>query len=126
MVGADISGFTVCAWKYHVESVSWVTEDFQWEHKWIAETNVTLEENVILEARSCDIDVPCPLQWGLLWFSAPTNLNLKFVNNGTTAAKFRETVNCAIQLTCNIAFDGTHTPRAVFLTGGDNFLVPRA
>ena len=34
-------------------------------------------------------------QWGLLWFSAPTKLNRKFVNNGTTAAKFRGTVSTA-------------------------------
>ena len=30
-------------------------------------------------------------------------------------AKFRSTVGSAIELTCNIAFDGTHTPRACFL-----------
>ena len=41
------------------------------------------------------------------WFSAPTNLNRKFVNNGTKVAKFRDTVNSAVELTCNIAFDGT-------------------
>ena len=55
------------------------------------------------------------LQWGLLWFSAPTNFHRKFVNNGTKVANFREIVNHAIELTCNIAFDGTHTPRALFL-----------
>ena len=53
-----------------MESVSWVTEDFLWEHEWITETNVALKGNVILEALHYDIDVPCPLQWGLLWFSA--------------------------------------------------------
>ena len=83
----------------------WVTEDFLWEHEWITETNVTLKENDILEALKYDIDVPCPLQWGLLWFSAPSNLNRKFVNNGTKVAKFRDTVNSAIEL----------TPRACFL-----------
>ena len=51
---------------------------------------------------------------GLLWFSAPTNFNRKFVNNGTKVAKFRDTVNSAIELTCNIAFDGAHIPRACF------------
>ena len=70
-----------------VESVSWVTEDFLWEEEWITETNVTLKENAILEALNYDIDVPCPLQWGLLWFSAPTKLNRKFVNRGTKVAK---------------------------------------
>ena len=82
-------------------SVSWVTEDFLWEHEWIMETNVTLKENDILLALNYDIDVLCPLQWGLLWFSAPSNLNRKFENNGTKVPKFRETVNNASELTCN-------------------------
>ena len=50
-----------------VESVSWVTEDFLWEPEWITEIKVTLKENVNLEARNYDIDVPCPLQWDWLW-----------------------------------------------------------
>ena len=91
-----------------VESVSCVTEDPLWEHEWITETNVTLTENVILEALNYGIDVPCPLQWGLLWFSAPTNLNRKFVNGGVKVAEFWDTVSSAIELTCNIAFDGAH------------------
>ena len=100
-----------------VESVSWATEDFLWEHDWITETKFTMKENLILEALNYDIDVPCPLQWGLLWFSAPTNFNRKFVNNGTKVAKFRETVNSAIESTCKIAFDGAHIPRALFFCG---------
>ena len=54
--------------KIIMESASWVTEDFLWEHEWVTETNVVLKENDILEALKYDIDVPCPLQWGLLWF----------------------------------------------------------
>ena len=61
-------------------------------HEWITETKVTMKENLILEAPHYDIEVSCPLQWGLLWFSAPKNLNRKFVNNGTKVAKFRDTV----------------------------------
>ena len=105
-----------------VESASWVTEDFLWEHEWIMETNVTLKENVILDALNYDIDVPCPLQWGLLWFSAPTKLNREFVNNGTKVAKFTDTVSSAIEFTCNIAFDGTLTPRACYLRAVSIFL----
>ena len=72
-------------------------------------------KNDILEALKYDFDVPCPLQWGLLWFSAPSNLNRKFMNNGTKMATFRETVNNAIELTFNIAFDGIRTPREFLL-----------
>ena len=75
------------------------------------ETKVTMKENLILEALHRDIEVPCPRQVALLWFSAPTNLNRKFANNGTTMAKFRDTVSSAIELRCNIAFDVAHTPR---------------
>ena len=74
-----------------------------------------MKENLFLDALHYDIDVPCPLQWSSLWFSAPTNLNRKFVSNGTKVAKFIDTVSSAIELTCNIAFDGARTPRACFL-----------
>ena len=83
---------------------------------------MTLKGNVILEALNYGIDVPCPLQWGLLWFSAPTKLNRKFVNNGTKEAKFRDTVSSAVELTCNIAFDGAHTQIACFLRAETIFL----
>ena len=62
-----------------------------------------------------DIDVPCPLQWGLLWFSAPSSLDRKFANNGTKIAKFQETVNMAIEITFNVPFDGVYTPRTCLL-----------
>ena len=93
-----------------IESVSWVTEDSLWDHEWITKTKVTMKENHILEALRDDIEVPCPLQWALLCFAAPTNLNRKFVNNGTKVAQFRDTVSSAIELTCNVAFGVAHTP----------------
>ena len=68
-----------------------------------------MKENLILEALNYDIDVLCPLRWALLRFLTPTNLNRKFVNNETKEPKFRDTVNSAIELMCNIAFDGAHT-----------------
>ena len=74
-----------------------------------------MRQDPILEALNYDIEVTCPLQWALSWFSAPTNLNRKFVNNGTRVTKFRDTVSSATELTCNIAVDGAHTPRECFL-----------
>ena len=41
------------------------------------------EINLLLEALHYDIGEPFPLRWSLLWFAAPTNINRKFVNNGT-------------------------------------------
>ena len=48
------------------ESVSWVCEDALWEHEWVTELDVILEENEILEALNYDLDVPCSIQWGLV------------------------------------------------------------
>ena len=98
-----------------MECVIWVTEDFVWEHEWVTERNVLWKENDILEALNYDIDIPCPFQWGLLWFSAPSSLDRKFVNNGTKIAKFQETVNMAIEITFNVPFDGVNTPRTCLL-----------
>ena len=72
------------------ESVTWVTEVCLWEHEWVMDTTVTLKENEILEALNYEIELPCPLQWGLLWFSAPTSLTHKFMNNGQKIEKFRK------------------------------------
>ena len=94
-----------------IESVSWVIEDFLRDHEWVTKTKVTMKENLILEALHCDIEVPCPLQCALLWYAALTNLNRKFMTNGTKVAKFRDTVSSAIESTCRIAFDGARTPR---------------
>ena len=93
----------------HQRSVSWETEDFLWVHEWVSETSVTWKENDIFKTLKWDIDVPCPLQ-----LTSATNLNHKFVNIGTTFAKFRDTASSAIELTCNIIFDRSHTPRACF------------
>ena len=57
-------------------------------------------------------------------FSEPTNLNRKFMNNWTRVAKFRDTVSSAIELTCNIVFDGAHS-EGLFLMDSDNSLVLR-
>ena len=77
-----------------MESGTRATESSLWEQEWITDTDVTLKGNEMLEALSYEIDVPCPLQWGLLLFSAPTNLNHKFVCNGTKIEKVRKIVNC--------------------------------
>ena len=80
---------------------------------WITDTNVTLKEKEILEALDYEIDVPCPLQWGLLWFSAPINLNHKFTNNGINIEKFRTIV---IELSVTLSLTGL-TPQEHCLYG---------
>ena len=90
-----------------IESVSWVTEDFLWDHEWITETKVTMKKTSYWRLFTTTSECRA--------LSDPTNINRKFVNNGTRVAKFRDTVSSAIELTCNIAFDGAHTPRECFL-----------
>ena len=105
------------------ESVTWVTEVCLWEREWMMDSDVTLKENEILEALNYEIEVRCPLQWRLLWFSAPTNLNHKLMNNGTKIEKIRKIVNRAIELSCNIVFDRTHTPKSTVCTDSDGAIV---
>ena len=88
-----------------MERFSWVCEDALWEHEWVTEANVLWKENNILEALKHDIDVSCPLQLGLWWFSSPSRLNRKFEDNGKKFAKYRETVNKAIEMTHTEPFD---------------------
>ena len=88
-----------------MECVRWATEDCLWEHEWVTEPNVLWKENDMLEALDFDIDVLCPLQWGILWFSAPSSLNRKIANNGTNVEKILETVNKAIEITFDVSVD---------------------
>ena len=76
-----------------MEILSWVTEDFLWEHEWVTEST--------------------PVGTDVVFRSV--NLNRSFVNNGTKVSKLRETVNNAIVFVCNIVFEGIHTPRACVL-----------
>ena len=96
-----------------MECESWVCEDALWEHEWVTEPNVLWKENDILEALNYDLDVPCPLQLGLMWFSSPSRLNRKLANNGTKIVRYRETVK--IEITLAEPFDGLHTPRTCLL-----------
>ena len=81
------SKFAACMWLFtdavqcdgqgSTESVRWVCEDALWEHEWVTELNVLLKENEILEALHYDLDVPCSIQWRLLWFSPPSRLRFE-------------------------------------------------
>ena len=65
-----------------MKSGSWVCEDAMEDDKCVTEFAVPLKANEILMALKYDIDVPCVIQWGLLWFSSPSRLNQRFTNNG--------------------------------------------
>ena len=85
------------------------------DHKCVTEFAVPLKANEILMALKYDIDVPCVIQWGLLWFSSLSRLNQRFTNNGTKISKYHEAVNMAIEATFTLPFGGLHTPRTSLL-----------
>ena len=70
-----------------MESVSWVCDDVLENHEWVSKLTVSMPDNVVLLPQNYDIDVPCVVQWGLLWFSSPSRLNQRFADNGTKVAK---------------------------------------
>ena len=77
----------------------------------MSELTISRQETEVLVALNYDIDVPCVVQWGLLWFSSPTRLNQRFVDNGTKAAKYNEVKDMEIEATFTLSFGGSHTPR---------------
>ena len=55
---------------------NWVCAGTFVDHEWVSSsTNIQHEEELLSMALDFKIDVPCVVQWSLLWFSAPTNLN---------------------------------------------------
>ena len=65
-----------------MESVIWVCDETMEGHEWVSELTVSMQENEILVAPNYEIEVPCVVQWGLLWFSSPSRLNQRFAENG--------------------------------------------
>ena len=63
------------------------------------------------------IDVPCVVQWSLLWFSAPTNLN-RILGCGVNIKKYDEVVNSAIMDALVRPFSGERTPVVYVDFGG--------
>ena len=66
------------------------------DDEWVSELTISMQENEVLVALNYDIDVPCVVQWRLLWFSSPTRLNQRFADNGTKVAKYNEVGDMAI------------------------------
>ena len=94
------------------ESVSWVCDNALEDHEWVTEFTISMHEEVLV-ALNYVIDVPCVVQWGLLWFPSHTRLNQICVDNDTEIAKYHEFINMAIELRslCPLA-DSTRQDRA--------------
>ena len=68
-------------------------------------------KNEILGALNYEIDVPCVVQWGLLWFSSLSRLNQRFGDGGTKIAMYHDVINLPIVATFTAPFGGFNTPR---------------
>ena len=79
-----------------MQSVNWVCEEALEGHEWVSELTIIMQENGILVALKYEIDVPCVVRCGLLWFSSLSRLNQRFEGNGTTIAKYHELIDLAI------------------------------
>ena len=62
-----------------MEAVIWLCDDALDDHVWVSELTIYFQEANVLEALQYDLANPCIVQWGVLWFSAPTNLNRRFL-----------------------------------------------
>ena len=73
-----------------MEAVSWVRDDALDDHVWVSELTISCEAAKVLEALQYDLANPCIVQWGVLWFSASTDLNRSFGNNGVILETYNE------------------------------------
>ena len=88
----------------HHESVNWVREEAFEGHEWVSELTISRMEEHALVDLEYDIDIPCVVQWGLLWFSASSRLNRNFDANGAKIVMFHEVTNLAIKAAFSVVF----------------------
>ena len=59
-----------------------------------------------------EIDILCVVQWGVLWFAAPSWLNAKLDCHDARLVKYHEVTNGAIEAAVNAPYGAHVTPRA--------------
>ena len=86
------------------------------DHEWIPQNSIQRQECEVLKSSHCDIEVPCVVQWRMLWYSAPTSLKNDSLNDGVIHEKCDKAVNMAIKTCFTCPFWRSHTPK-IFLLG---------
>ena len=66
-----------------MQIVNRVCEEAFEKHEWVSELTISMQEEEIGVALNYRIDVPCVVQWCLLWFTAVSRLNQRIEGNGT-------------------------------------------
>ena len=91
------------------------------EHVWVWEQTMSLQEAEVLESQQYDLEFPCIVQWGMLWFSAPTSLNGELLNEGDIFGKHGEAVNFAFHNVLGAPYFWDNTPRIIPESNGESF-----
>ena len=107
-------------WKKRMLSImlctNWVCTGTFVDHECVSESSISQhEEEFLCMQLDYRDDVPCVVQWRLLWFSAPTRLN-KILGLELKVKRYHEVVNIAIMDAIVRPIGGEHTPRSCMLT----------
>ena len=86
------------------------------DHEWVSESTIAEQEEVMGRELGYEICIPCVLQWGMLWFSAPRQLNQTLEGGEIRSAKYHEVLNMAIAEAISLPIGGSHTPQTCMLT----------
>ena len=78
-----------------MEAITCFCARIQHNHEWISEFSLVFQKNKIL-ALNYDVDVPCIVQWEMLWCSAPTSLNNDLLNEGIVFDGYSSVINLAM------------------------------
>ena len=109
--------------KYRIQHgmlcTSWVCAGTFVDHEWVPESTISQHvEEVMGMELDYEFDIPCVVQWSILWFSATTRLNgilgeqdLKFFLKKKTT----KVVERAITDVISRPFGWEHTPRSCML-----------
>ena len=80
-----------------MEALNCVCDDVLDDHVWVSELTIFCQEAKVLAALQYDSANPCLVQWSMLWFSAPANLNRRLLNDGVIREKYNEAIHLAFQ-----------------------------
>ena len=91
---------------------NWVCAGTFVDHEWWSARTLIQQEEEIL---SIVLDFKIDVQWSLLWFSAPTNLN-RILGHELKIKKYHEVVNGAFMDAIVRPFGREHTPKSCMWT----------
>ena len=97
-----------------VLSTNWVCEGAFVDHE--SSKKISSRRKKILSmVLDFKIDIPCVVQWSLLWFSASTNLN-RILGSELKIKKYDEVVNGTVMDAIMRPFSGKRMPKSCMLT----------